>query len=349
MPAAARRVEEPGEGVVVSLERGDVSGLARAEGLGAGRRVVVVSVRDVGEGDGHAALLHGRDVGERHGRRHAVEPGEPDVAGGVADHRAGEVRERPARADLGRHVSVPEEAGEARVPARLVGQEVRLAVVRRGAEGTALRAVDGNADEVGRRLHGVRRDEGGLGGAGAEHLRHVRPDVLEHGVRRRHHPDVAACSGIGHPRRRGDLAELVDHLRRGVGLRPRVARVEQRVRPVREGDAGIGRPVRVEIAEAVGDRLTHPVAVDAGQRREDACGGVGDEHGMVVGEKRAVFPDEVEQVRHLLHIRRHVRVVPPEVRVVELDVDNVLNAADRGAELARGLGRGGGARQGDSS
>jgi len=52
---------------------------------------------------------------------------------------------------------------------------------------------------------------------------------------------------------------------------------------------------------------------------------VRDQGGVIVREQRAVALDEVEQVRHLLEVRRHVRVVTPEVGVVELDVDDVLD------------------------
>jgi hypothetical protein len=34
-------------------------------------------------------------------------------------------------------------------------------------------------------------------------------------------------------------------------------------------------------------------------------------------------------VRHLLEIRGHVRVVPPEVCVIELDIDHMLDGAFR--------------------
>ena len=43
--------------------------------------------------------------------------------------------------------------------------------------------------------------------------------------------------------------------------------------------------------------------------------------------------DEVEQVRHHLEVRGHVRVVPVEVHVVEGDLDDVLDAV---AQLTRG-------------
>jgi hypothetical protein len=48
---------------------------------------------------------------------------------------------------------------------------------------------------------------------------------------------------------------------------------------------------------------------------------------MVVRAERAVVLDEVEQMRHLLEIGRHVRVVALEMGVVELDLDDVLDLA----------------------
>jgi hypothetical protein len=45
--------------------------------------------------------------------------------------------------------------------------------------------------------------------------------------------------------------------------------------------------------------------------------------------------EKVQQVRHLLEVRRDVGDVAPEVRVVELQVDHVLDLAVPVAELAR--------------
>src|SRR5262249_26605781 len=44
--------------------------------------------------------------------------------------------------------------------------------------------------------------------------------------------------------------------------------------------------------------------------------------------------DEVEQMGHLLEVRWDVRVIPPEVCVVELDVDHMLDVATGRVELA---------------
>jgi hypothetical protein len=52
---------------------------------------------------------------------------------------------------------------------------------------------------------------------------------------------------------------------------------------------------------------------------------VGDQWGVVVGEQRAVVHDEVEQVRHLLQVGRDIWIVPAEVHVIELDVDDVFD------------------------
>src|ERR1700722_13970049 len=67
--------------------------------------------------------------------------------------------------------------------------------------------------------------------------------------------------------------------------------------------------------------------------------------GVLVADQRAVAGDEPEQVWHLLEVAGHVRVVPAEVHVVELDVDDV---ADRviGPEGAAGRAAGGRGRRG---
>jgi hypothetical protein len=125
--------------------------------------VVVVRVRDVPERDRHAVLLHGGDVRERHAGEDAVEAGKADVPGGVLDDVAEQVLHRELVADLRRDVLVAEECVEPRVPARLVGEQIRPAVVRGRAKVVTAAAVDRDADEVGERLSRVRGDLGGLG------------------------------------------------------------------------------------------------------------------------------------------------------------------------------------------
>jgi hypothetical protein len=46
----------------------------------------------------------------------------------------------------------------------------------------------------------------------------------------------------------------------------------------------------------------------------------------MVREERALAFQEVEEIKDLLELGRDIRVVASEVDVVELDVDNVLNA-----------------------
>ena len=55
---------------------------------------------------------------------------------------------------------------------------------------------------------------------------------------------------------------------------------------------------------------------------------------MVVRDERAVVLEEVQEVRHLLEVGRDVRVVAPIVRVVELQIDHVLDLPVLVAELA---------------
>src|SRR5262249_21516336 len=68
----------------------------------------------------------------------------------------------------------------------------------------------------------------------------------------------------------------------------------------------------------------------------------------VVGD-RAVALQEAQQVGHLLQVGGHVRVVTREVRVVELDVDDVLDRALRRLQLAPGGGRAGSSLAGGQS
>ena len=49
----------------------------------------------------------------------------------------------------------------------------------------------------------------------------------------------------------------------------------------------------------------------------------------------AIALEEVEKVRHLLEIRRHVRIVAPQMNVVEHDIDDMLDVSARRVELAR--------------
>src|SRR5439155_21536772 len=111
-------------------------------------------------------------------------------------------------------------------------------------------------------------------------------------------------------------------------------RVKERRRPIGERDAGPGRAIGLKVAEAVRYRLPHTVRINTGERGQDAGGGVRDQHGVVVRHQYTVVLDEIEQVRHLLEIRGDVGAVPSEVRVVELDVDHMLDGAFRGFELA---------------
>jgi hypothetical protein len=61
---------------------------------------------------------------------------------------------------------------------------------------------------------------------------------------------------------------------------------------------------------------------------------------VVVGEKRAIAPNKVEEVRHLLEVGWHVRVVAQEVHIVEDEVDDMLDSALGRMELTSMRGRG---------
>jgi hypothetical protein len=55
---------------------------------------------------------------------------------------------------------------------------------------------------------------------------------------------------------------------------------------------------------------------------------------MVVRHQDTVVLDEVEQVRHLLKIRGNIGVVAAKMRVVKLNVNDVLDAASGRFQVA---------------
>jgi len=46
----------------------------------------------------------------------------------------------------------------------------------------------------------------------------------------------------------------------------------------------------------------------------------------MVGEERALVLEEIQQIGHLLEVGRHIRVVAAEMDIVELNVDDALDA-----------------------
>ncbi len=304
----------------------------------AGCSMRVVRVGDVRVGDGDSGFLHLGDPGKRNSGLHPVEAWKADMPVLILDRVAVKVSHRTAQLNHRIDVLGAEESLETVVAARLVGQEVGPPVVGSAADRGALCAVDADADEVRERL-GCRhtRPVGGcldsLGRTRTEDCRDVDPGVLKNRVCGRHRAKVAPCTGVGNPRCGGDLPVLVDHLRcqirlsRGREWRP--GRAKEWRRPVRERDAGAARPCRCEVAEGVRNRLAHPVGIDASERRQDPGRGVGNQRCVIVSHQNAVVRDEIEQVRHLFEIRGYVRVVSPKVRVVELDVDHMLDSSFR--------------------
>src|SRR5207302_10737547 len=186
---------------------------------------------------------------------------------------------RSYSADGGRDVFVSEQALVAGVAARLVGQQVRSSVTRARAHYVAVRAVDGDADEVSNTgLTGVRvagRHLGRLRRGCAENGRDVDVRVLELDVRGRNAAHVASGAGERHPRGRRVLALGCEHVEGRVGARGRGWIVEG-CGPVRERHTHARLLAGQVIAERVGDGHSHLVAVDAGQAGQDVGRGVGD-------------------------------------------------------------------------
>ncbi len=61
------------------------------------------------------------------------------------------------------------------------------------------------------------------------------------------------------------------------------------------------------------------------------------QHGVMLRIQCAILTDEIQQMRHLLKIRGHVRVVEHQMCVVELNVDNVQDFALVGIEFTGAL------------
>jgi hypothetical protein len=120
------------------------------------------------------------------------------------------------------------------------------------------------------------------------------------------------------------LAELIDHLRLAVAAHRR---------PVQEGTVKADAAVRLEETVAVGNRNSHAVAVNPGLRSENIGRGVGNQRRVVIAADGAVALNEVEQIRNLFEIGRNVRIVAPQMHVVENDMDNTLDLAARGIQL----------------
>ena len=47
---------------------------------------------------------------------------------------------------------------------------------------------------------------------------------------------------------------------------------------------------------------------------------------MVIGEQSALVLEEIQQIGHQLEIGRHIRIISAEMDIVELDMDDVLDA-----------------------
>jgi hypothetical protein len=192
--------------------------------------------------------------------------------------------------------------------------------------------MDGDALEIGDRQVRVGEVLVVLRRSRAEDIVDVAPGVLELDIGHREGADVAAGAGERNPWRRMDLAALIDHLRHRCDA--------QIVGPVGEG-AGEFRAGAVEIENRIADRHAHLLAIDAGERGQDIHRRVGDERRVMIGEQRALLLHEMQQIGHLLEIRRHFRIVAAQMDVVELDIDDVLDAVAMRSELAAGgVGRG---------
>jgi hypothetical protein len=166
----------------------------------------------------------------------------------------------------------------------------------------------------------------------AEDRDDVAWDVLEFDIGRGKGAVVTAGTGERNPRRRRILALQVEHFWQPVG---------QKARPIGEGAREL-RDALAEEAEAVADRHTELVGIDPGQGGHDVDRGVRNQRGVMIGEDGALLLQEVQQVRHLFEVGRHVRIVAGQMHIVELDIDDMVDAV---GEMALRRGEGGAAGQ----
>src|SRR4029077_13798253 len=123
--------------------------------------------------------------------------------------------------------------------------------------------------------------------------------------------------------------------------------VPTQVSPVSESGLRLGGTIWAAIFQvAVGRvRNTVPRRIDTCEDCDDVVRGVRDQWGVMIGKKRAILLDEIEQVRHLFKIGRdECRAVAcgvaHEVRIVEDDSDNMADLPARRVELATSGGGG---------
>src|SRR5579862_5344581 len=174
----------------------------------------------------------------------------------------------------------------------------------------------------------------GLRGRWTENFLYVEGRPFQHDVGRREGAHVASSARERYPWRRYVLAcgrrqrgNIVPGSRRDI--RHQVGPVEER-----RGEVDIRR-ARPEYAEAVGDEYSGVVGIQTRLRRQNVIGRVRDQDRVVSGIERPVVLDEIEQVGHLLQVRRDVGIVAREVHVVELDVYDVLDFPRARVKLAR--------------
>ena len=300
-------VREPGEERVERRVVGGqlllVVGLARAGG--ASERVVVVRVGDVRERHRNAVLLHLRDLAEGVLGERPVEAGEAAVA-------------------VASVMLVPSVAFTHGLPPVIAGltyfapNSAIDAVVRAGDDRRVVRLrVRRVADRRCRLRSGSRCRRSPPAPASGWCSPRSTPASRS---RRRAScrptaPSTCSRARCSPPRRRRRCSRRAVYVSHGAGVVcplsvtmfgsessvPSTVSV-QYLNERREGRHAVGRVVVV----AVRDRLPVAVRVEARQRREDPARGVRDEDRVVVRVERPVPLEEVQEVRHLLEVRRDV-------------------------------------------
>ena len=122
---------------------------------------------------------------------------------------------------------------------------------------------------------------------------------------------------------------------RGINIRDLVGPIKKR-----QGEKDTRQAAsRTKNAEIVGNEYTVVVRVQAGLGGENVIRCVRNQNRMIAGIERAVLLDEVQQIGHLLQIRRHVRIVAREMDVIEFHVNHMSQLSRWRVECTCGVRR----------
>src|SRR5262249_44703058 len=147
---------------------------------------------------------------------------------------------------------------------------------------------------------------------------YINTSVLQNRVGCCHCTKVTARAGIRHPGSGRILTLRRQHIGQGIRWIGWVTWIKKRRGPIRNRDACPRRAVWQDVAEAVGDRHYMTASIYSRQRSENIGGSMRDQRGMVIRVQNTVSGNKVEQVGHLLQVRRDIGIVASKMSIVKL-------------------------------